>query len=226
MKYLYLLIAFSFLSISCLETSEPDQPGRIDLTFEVPDVGNEYISGTDTLVVNEFKFSMDRFTVTDVDSIVIGSDDRIDTFIVFFNDQLDSENLVISTSLGFPDLNRFIGYDIYVQPVRSSDNIADSEFFGGTDNFSLVINGIINGESFQYRSDPEFMKQFSYPEARLTFNNETLLLEMTIEALKVLVNADDGTIVDPRDEDNIDYINDQFRQNITLNASAIDRIDT
>lgn len=225
MKYLYLLIVFSFISISCLDTPEPDQPGRIDLTFEVPDISNEYVSGTDTLIVNEFKFSMDRFTITDVDSVVIGSDDRIDTFIVFFNDQLETENLVISTSLGFADINRFVGYDMYIQPVRSSDNIADSEFFGGTDNFSLVINGTINGEPFQYRSSPEFIKQFSYPEARLTFNNETLLLEMTIDALTVLVD-DNGSLIDPREEENIEVINDRFRQNISLNASAIDRIDT
>lgn len=225
MKYLYLLLVFSFISISCLETSEPDQPGRIDLTFEVPDIGSEYVTGTDTLIVNEFKFSMDRFTITDVDSVVIGSDERIDAFIVFFNDELDTENLVISTSIGFPDLDRFVGYDIFVQPVRSSDNIADSEFFGDPNNFSLVINGSVNGESFMYRSNPEFVQQFSYPEARLTFRNETLLLEMTLEALNVLVD-EDGSIIDPRDEENSDTIDERFRQNITVSASAIDRIDT
>jgi len=225
MKYFaVLMLMIAALGSGCIETSDPENPGRFEITFEVEDVGNEFIAGTDTLVVNELKFSLDEFRITDVDSVVLGSEGNVDAFIFFHNDELPTENLVFSTSIGFVDVDEFIGYDIFVEPVKSSDNIADTDFFGEDENYSLIISGTINGSEFEYKSFPEFDRMFIFEPVSLTTNSETLLIEKTIDFRDLLVDPDTGELIDPRDEENRERIDASFEDALKVSVSAISRV--
>lgn len=226
MKYIpiMLILMITALTSGCIETSDPENPGRFDITFEVEDVGNEFIAGTDTLVVNELKFSLEEFRITDVDSVVLGSEGNVDTFIFFHNDELPTENLVFSTSIGFVDVDEFIGYDIFVEPVKSSDNIADTDFFGEDENYSLIISGTINGSDFEYKSFPEFDRMYNFGPVFLTSNNETLLIEKTIDFRDLLVDPDTGALIDPRNEENRERIDSSFEDALKVSVSAISRV--
>lgn len=226
MKYIpvMLMLMVTALVSACIETSDPENPGRFEITFEVEDVGSELIAGTDTLVVNELKFSMEEFRITDIDSVVLGSEGNVDTFIFFHNDQLPTENLVFSTSIGFDDVDQFIGYDIFVEPVKSSDNIADTDFFGEDENYSLIISGTINGSDFEYKSFPEFDRRYNFGPVSLTSNSETLLIEKTIDFRDLLIDPDTGGLIDPRNEENRERIDDSFEEALNISVSAISRV--
>ncbi|NBC26108.1 MAG: hypothetical protein GVY08_04555 [Bacteroidetes bacterium] len=226
MKYTSIMLTVMVMALisGCIETSDPENPGRFEITFEVEDVGNELIAGTDTLVVNELKFSLEEFRITDVDSVVLGSEGNVDTFIFFHNDELPTENLVFSTSIGFVDVDEFIGYDIFVEPVKSSDNIADMDFFGEDENYSLIISGTINGSEFEYKSFPEFDRMFSFQPVSLTTNSETLLIEKTIDFRDLLVDPDTGELIDPRNEENRQRIDASFEDALRVSVSAISRV--
>lgn len=226
MKYTSIMLTVMVMALisGCIETSDPENPGRFEITFEVEDVGNELIAGTDTLVVNELKFSLEEFRITDVDSVVLGSEGNVDTFIFFHNDELPTENLVFSTSIGFVDVDEFIGYDIFVEPVKSSDNIADTDFFGEDENYSLIISGTINGSEFEYKSFPEFDRMFSFQPVSLTTNSETLLIEKTIDFRDLLVDPDTGELIDPRNEENRQRIDASFEDALRVSVSAISRV--
>jgi len=215
-----LLIASTLISVGCLTTSEPTEPKRMDLTFFATDIGTLIQAGEDSLVVNEFKFAVNRFNVVDSDSTILQSTSQIDTFIHFFNTDFTEQNLVFSVELGFEDVNEFESYDMFVEPVPENANIADSDFYGDPENYSLIISGTFNDRTFTYFSSVEFEKTFEFSTVQLTGTNETLLIEKQILIEDMFTNPSTGSLIDPRDSENAELLDSQFKNHIHVNATA------
>lgn len=197
MKYAtpIVLIAVLFFT-SCLDTPAPDEDIRVELQYEVLNLGKEYVIEADTFVVNEFKFAVDRFVIIDQDSVVLGSSNQIDTYIFSYTDEATEKNLILSTLLGFDDVSDFVSYEMFVEPVRDSDRLSDSEFLGENNNYSIVMNGTVNDLSFTYNSSESITKLFQFPEVEIRGSDETLLINKSIDMDNFLFTDGGSTFVD------------------------------
>ena len=221
MKYIIpALLLSTFFFTACLDTPAPDEDTRVELQFEVENLGKEYIVDADTIVVSEFKFAMDRFILVDSDSVVLGSSSQIDTYIFSYNDEATQENLILSTLLGFDGINDFVSYEMFVEPVRNSDRLSDTEFLGNSNNYSIVMNGRVNSADFSFKSSTSINKKFQFPVIEIRGNNETLLIKKTVDMDNLLFTDDGATFVDPSEGTNTATIDSLFKLNINIEASA------
>lgn len=219
-----LILVTSIFAISCLDTPAPDEDVRVEVRFEVDNLGEPIVSGTDSLIVDELKFSMDRFILVDTDSTVLESTSQVDTFIFFYDKDLTEENLIFSTLLGFQDITKFQSYELFLEPVNNADSISDTDFFGEENNYSFIMKGQFNGNDFDYQSSPTETRLFEFPVVNISSQNETLLLQKSVDAADLFFN-ESGEMINPRDSTNREQIDSLLLESLELNASAADLIN-
>jgi hypothetical protein len=234
MNYLYKLTKYIlglgvlFMAVSCLDTPAPDDDIRFELRFQAENLGEAIlepnVAEPDTFIIDEVKFSMDRFIIVDTDSTVLESSSQVPAFILFYDEDQSEENLIFSTILGFRDITRFQSYEIFVQPVPNSTAISDTDFFGDDGNFSFVMNGSVNGIPFAYRSSPSFSKLFEFPVVSIASQNETFLVEKFVSARDLLFD-ENGEILDPTNSANFPAINSNLEEYLRIEASAANLIN-
>lgn len=217
-----------FMTVSCLDTPAPDEDIRFELRFQAENLGETILEPNeaepDTFIIDEIKFSMDRFIIVDTDSTVLESSSQVPAFILFYDEDQSEENLIFSTFLGFSDITRFQSYEIFVQPVPNSTAISDTDFFGDDGNFSFVMNGSVNGVPFTYRTSPSFSKLFEFPVVNISSQNETFLVKKFVSARDLLFD-ENGDFLNPTDSDNYSAINSNLEENIRIEASAANLVN-
>jgi hypothetical protein len=215
-----LIGAFIFLS-GCLTTQSNDIEKRVSLFFEVNGLDSNYESeiNTDSVSVNEFKFALDQFNLYTNDGLTLESSDNINAFIFGLRSTGVNQVLVIDVGLGFSDVTDFNGYEMFLSPIEEREGILDNDFFGEETNYSIIINGLYNGQTFTFRSSAIFNKNFNFDDVNLTNTAETLVIIKTVDIEEVFRDVD-GSLLDPRDPDNSETIVDRIRQNISIESYA------
>lgn len=216
---IFLIVLLLALS-SCLDSAQLFDEKRVSILFNVNNIGTSLEAGDDLIVINEFKFAIDRFTISS-EEISLGTQDRITALLFIYEEVMEGSILVIDVGLGISDNAIFDTYEMFLEPVASRSGILDDDFFSDDGNYSIVIKGEINDNSFVYNSSREFEKTFNFTPASLTEINETLVLRKSIDILEVLFD-ENGEFLDPRIESNDVKIVDNINTYLTITAAAED----
>lgn len=211
---LILLLLLPIFLSSCIR-SGTEIGRRFEALFFVQNLGDDILYGTDTLTVTEFKFSVRGLKLVTENDIELGNNN---TLIFGYNSLGDRDVLVISSEIGY-EVDGFTDFEYTINPVRNSDQIFDTKFFGNSTNYSLIIEGLVNGEYFMYRSSPSFTKSFSFEPIRLSDQEETIFIRTVVNVDGLFVNENDE-FLDPRDSANNGQINANVRDAIGIEAFA------
>lgn len=212
-----------FVVTGCLTTPEPEQPIRVEIVFQVEELGETFEHDEDSLVVNEFKFAVDRFSLFGEDDLELGSKDRIDSMIFFYNDDMTNENLVLGVDLGYQDVDKFNGYEMFLRPVEQFSDIEDQDFFGTDESYSVIAKGEFNGEKFTYNSTLSFDKFQEFDTIRVGQDRETFVIDKSVVISEVFINDSDQQIIDPTVSENESVINSNFEENIKIEGYSLTR---
>jgi len=216
------LSILTFLMAGCLTTPEPEVPIRVELIYQVHQLGNTFEREDDSIRINEFKFAIDRFNLIAEDSLVLGSSNRIDSMIFFYNEDLTNHNLVLSVDLGYQDIDLFEGYEMFLRPVGRMDNISDRDFIGSSETYSVIAKGFYNGEEFSFKSRFSFDRYVDFGIVEVGQDKETLVIEKSLAISDLFINEIDQ-IIDPTDSDNIALINELFKENLKIEGYSLTR---
>lgn len=221
LKYLiFILLTGSF--IGCITSPDASVPRRIDINLNVKNLGETIVAGGDTLRVDEFKFIVRRFHIIAEDSVVVQTEDELSSFVFVYNAAIVGDRLVLSAPLGFENIDVFESYQIFVNRVRDTDQILDDDFFGDSDNYSIIAKGLYNGRRFTFRSTYSFDKHFLFDEkVALDDERETLLIRVLLDIENVFLESGGGAILNPFEENNRSIIVSQFQNNITVEAHGV-----
>jgi len=217
-------LLFLFILITgCLTTPEPEQPIRVELLFQVEELGETFEYGDDSIVINEFKFAVDRFSIFGEDDLELGSSDRIDSMIFFYREEMSNKNLVLGVELGFQEVDRFNGYEMFLRPVEELSNVDDRDFFGSEENYSVIAIGEFNGEEFIYNSTLSFDKFQDFSTIQVGQDSETLIIDKSIIISDLFIDDSEERIIDPTDPDNEALINSNFEEKLTIEGYSLSR---
>lgn len=210
-----ILIASLFLITGCLKTDFEIQK-RVEVLFLVDNLNKDLFFGDDTLRIEEFKYAVNSFKLVTEDSTELQTDSNINALIFGYDASAAGDRIVISTGLGF-QLNGFVSYQVSLAPVEDGATILDPEFFGGDNNYSIIIKGDVNGESFTYRTDIDFIKKYFFDPIYVTDSDETIFLRSRIDMQEVFVDAEDN-FLNPRGSANSVAINEKIREELGVEA--------
>lgn len=223
MKKLIFIFALAFLLNNCVQTPDPEIPKRVSYQYRVDNVGNTIYAGSDSLKVNEIKLLAEKFDLAYVSNGGGTIQTRADGLVMAYSQNMQGdENLVLGTNIGYEDINGFNRMKLYVNPPSNSDNLQDSDFFGGSDNYSIVIRGMYNKDSFEYKSDASFDRVFDFSRIDLSKSKHTLAL-LVMQDIKDILLDESGAIIKP-DQSNKSKIDSLLEHSIELESYSTDVI--
>lgn len=218
-----LFTAIGLLLASCTTAPDNPVPRFVSLEFEAEGINTPIVEGSDTLRVSEVKFLTRRFRIIDQDSLVLQSSDRIEPFLFLYDEELENPFISLDVQLQFDDIAPVETYEMEFGPLQAGDPVLDDDFRGVDETFSLVFKGQINRRSFIYRSGLSFDKTVGFsPAARLTDEQETLQISKALD-LVALFTDPEGGFYSPENEEEMQLVEEAFRQELQIQARAISR---
>ncbi len=215
MKAYHLLLISSVLFLSSCLRSETNIGKRFELLYYSPDIGQHINFGDDSVRVTDIKFIVSDFTLTNEDGIVLQTAENITALLYDYDLDAFGDRIIISTEIGF-EINNFVSFGMNIDPVDDNDPLFDTDFFGNTTNYSLIIVGSVNDEDFIIRSSSSFDLNWDFDEpVILTDVNETIFLRSLI-SIEEVFRAEDGSLLDPTDNADIPQIVSNFGDNLGL----------
>lgn len=215
-----LIVSLVILGGCNIFNSDKKVEKRLSLYFEAESLGNTLVSEVDSLIINEFKFSIERFIVAGPD-IELESSSDVSTFLFTYDINASDERLILDAGLGISDDFTFDSYKLFLEPVKDNAGIIDNDFYGENANYSIIIKGTYNSKGFESALSSVFEKKLTYSPIELDDKNETLLITKTIDLKKVFINADDS-ILNPTDPENHDLIGKRINGFLQVEGFAID----
>lgn len=216
------LLSLSLLVIlllgSCVTSDRDQEQRRLALYFLATNVGNELTIGDTTLIVDEFKFALDRFNLYTANDLTLQTSGDVTALIYSYSRSLSGDRLILDVDLGFRDIDRFTGYEIFLEPVSSRTGVLDGDFFGQDTNYSVVIRGSVNELDFIFRSDKSFSSMYDFV-VDVGGRDETLIIRNIIDVNEIFQNSN-GLFIDPSISENEQQIIDNIEQNLRVQASA------
>ncbi|HKK24770.1 MAG TPA: hypothetical protein VJ941_04045 [Gracilimonas sp.] len=213
------IILLSFISACGLFNNDIQVEKRLSLNFQAENLGDSLSTEQDSLVITDFKFSVDRFIIAGND-IELESSPNVSTFLFTYDLDAAQERLVLEVGLGIADNSTFDSYTMYLQPVPNNAGILDDDFYGEDDNYSVVIKGKYNLKNFTFRISPTFEKIFSFDPVSLNDIDETLIIRKSIDLNEIFLNPD-GSILDPTDSANESIIRERINANLQVEGFAV-----
>lgn len=220
----YIFLSLSVMLMwSCIQTSDPEIPNRMYLLLNVDKVGSTVTAGEESIVVNNIKLLTDKFNLLVPDGAKLES--QPDGLIMEYRTEKNGEDeLVLSVNIGYEDFKQFNGMELFVAPPAEDDNIQDNDFFGSEKNYSLVIKGEHNGNSFVYNSNVSFEETFEFPVVDLTGDDPHIVIRLLLDIEDILIDPSTDQILDPENEDNKAVIDSLTQSSINLEAFATDQV--
>lgn len=216
-----ILIIALFISIfltSCITSSKDEEQRRLALYFLAENIGEELTYGDQTLVIDEFKFALNRLNLYAEKDVILQTSSDVSALIYSYNKNIVNDRLVLDVDLGFRDIDRFFGYEIFVETVSSSTGVFDGDFFGQDGNYSIIIKGTINDIDFNFRSKLDFERKYDF-NVVMSGDFETLLIRNKIDVEGVFT-AQDGGLLNPNETANEEQIVENIRDLLIVQASA------
>lgn len=226
LKPFFLIVGtvFAFMLAGCLTTPEPNEPLRVELLFEVDEMGETFERGDDSINITQLKFTIDRFNLIAEDSsLVLESGEEFDSIIFNYSEEFTDKNLVLGVQLGFEDVSAFEGYEMFVRPVTQFDSINDQDFFGSENNYSFIVKGEYNGEEFTYNSSLSFDKFQELGTVQVGQKRETLVIDKMVVISDLFVDESEQRIINPTDPENESLINSRFIENLLIEGYSLFR---
>lgn len=203
---------------SCVTSNRDQEQRRLALYFLANNVGNELTIGDTTLIVDEFKFALDRFNLYTANDLTLQTSGDVTALIYSYTRNLSGDRLILDVDLGFRDIDRFTGYEIFLEPVSSRTGVLDGDFFGQDTNYSVIIRGSVNELDFIFRSDKSFSSMYDFV-VDVGGREETLIIRNIIDVIEIFQNSN-GQFIDPTMSENEQQIIDNIEQNLRVQASA------
>lgn len=217
---IFITLFISIFLTSCITSSKDKDQRRLALYFLTENFNVELNINDQIIIVDEFKFALDRFNLYADNDVVLQTSGDVTALIYSYNKNIISDRLILDVDLGFRDVDRFIGYELFVEPVSNRTGVLDTDFFGQQNNYSIIITGTINDIDFTYRSEMEFDRRYDF---NVDFNQvedtETLLVRNIID-IKNVFTSSDGGFLDPNDPANDEKIVNNIREFLIVQASA------
>jgi hypothetical protein len=218
---LIIILIMGMLAGCRLETDAPTVPKRVELTFKVNQIGEPLAVSDDTLVVEEFKFIVRKFNLITVDSETLQTTEERQSFIFGYNPNIQGERLILGVDIGFEDFDAFSGYEVFVDQARGEDNLLDQDFYDDPENYSIIITGTFNRDTFFFTSTFSFEKSFEFDQlVHLDDNNETLWINTLLDLEDLFIDPGSGTLLDPLDGENYEEIVTRFQNQLMVEATA------
>jgi hypothetical protein len=206
---------------SCISSANITDEKRFGILFEAEKIGQDLTIGEETVNISEFKFSLSSLTLTTDENVVFETVDRISALIFAYTEDIEQERLIIEVGLGINNDLAFNGYTMFLEPVDDRSSIFDDDFFGGEENYSIVIRGTIGEEEFEFKSSAIFDKEFPFDRVEVDELNETLVIRKTID-LEEFLTSSQGTLIDPRNPANEQLLVNSIEENLQLSVTSED----
>lgn len=223
-RLLYLISPILIFSVlGCIQTSEPDMPNRINYLFNVQNVGNTLELDQDSILVTEIKILANKFNLLLSDEGKLQS--QPDALIMAYRtEKKGDDELVLSVNIGYKDITRFKGLELFIDPPADKDNIQDTDFIGNEQNFSLIIKGDYNKKSFIYKSNLSFKNDFHFSEVVLTDDKRHLAVRVLLDIKDILIEESTNEILDPGNKVNKPVIDSLAQTSVDLEVFATDHL--
>lgn len=161
--------------------------------------------GTNEIEILEVKFFLEEFELDGVDDSIEFELEEVNDFIV--NLPLDGSAISITQAeipAGFYD-----EFQMEIEKPTSDVEVTDADFRDETGNYSVVVKGLYNGEDFTFRSSEDFEIEMDLnPPAEITEIEQSILfIEISVTSWFTGV---DGMIMDPKELNNIEKINENI----------------
>lgn len=218
LKYSLFSLILIFIS-SCITSSIQSEEKRISISFKVENLGTELEIGDSIIEIEEFKFPLEQISLYAADDVIVQTRSEVSALIFSYNELLSEPRLVIEIGLGFSDITNYEGYEMVLTPLSNTRGILDGDFFGATQNYSVIIKGTIDDIEFDMRSTESFTKLFELGNVELSNRLETLFIEKTLDIAKIF-EGENGEILNPRDPNNFAAIVDNVEKNIEVSGLA------
>jgi len=218
-KYTTLLFVSLFSFISCLSTDPPTAEKHVAMYFKADNIGETFEYDENEILIDEFKFALDKFTLFGIDDLALETGGLITAMIFAYNDNLENYRLIIDVGLGFTDDFQFEGYKMYLEPIQSRTGIMDDDFFSEERNYSVIIKGVVNEKSFEFKSSEEFEKKFDFSRVQLNDQNETITFRKRIDLENIFI-GEDNSFLDPTNDEHEMQIIENIYNHLHLEATA------
>ena len=162
-----IVVVFIFIFYACLGPSEPvEQPSIFSLTITLPDAGQQYEIGGDTLRIITHKMIIDSLSVIKQGE----EDERFEAvpLLAHFTQGFTDYNSVGSGELSGGGRYDGISYSVVTPPAEDihfvdPDLIERDEGTGEITNiYSIAVIGIYNNEAFRFRSQISRSVQYGF----------------------------------------------------------------
>lgn len=220
-KYTTLLLGALFIFASCLSTDPAPAEKHVAMFFKADNIAETIEIEDNEIVIEEFKFAIDRFSLFGADDLELETGGLLTAMIFAYTEEITDYRLIIDVGLGFSDDFQFNGYKMYLEPIQNRTGIMDDDFFSEEANYSVIIKGVVNEMSFEFRSSEEFEKRFDFNRVQLSDQNETIAFRKSVDLINVFINDENG-FLDPRDEENELEIIKNIENNLEIAATAED----
>lgn len=210
-----LLLGYFILTTGCLK-SDFDIQKRVEVLFFVENISEDLIFGSDTVNVTEFKYVLNSFRLTTQDSVVIQTDSDVNALIFSYDEAAAGDRIVISTGLGF-ELNDFVAYDMSLGPVEDGAPILDGDFFGGENNYSIIMKGSVNSTEFIFKSDILFNKRFDFDPVTVSDSEETIFIRSRLDVQDIFQDTE-GAFLSPLGTSNKTKIEEEIEEELDIVA--------
>lgn len=188
----------------------PVSPGIMLASLASDDSENE-------MQLNEVKFFVEELELDGTNGTVDFEAEELNDFIA--NVPLDGTPLDISR-VEIPD-GLYDEFEIEFGKPDDDIEVTDGDFRDETGAYSLVIKGAFNGEEFRFRSTEDFEINVDLdPSVEFSDGSHSILV------LEIDVNHwfrdDAGMIVDPKDPDNLETINENIENSFEAVEDSFD----
>lgn len=207
---------------SCIQTPDPNIPNRMNLLFNVDNVGTTVTADQESIVVNNIKLFSEKFKLLAPDGTELES--SADGLIMAYRTEKNGEDeLVLSVNIGYEDLEQFNGMELFIAPPTDKDNIQDSDFFGDDGNYSLIIKGEYNGDKFIHESNVTFHEIYEFPLVDLSDDEPHIVIRVLLNIENMIINPSTDKILDPHNEDDKAVIDSLTQVSINIEAFTTDK---
>jgi hypothetical protein len=197
-------IVFAALLSSCLGTSDPPrEPNIFSLTITIPNAGEDYILGNDTITVISYKMLIDSIRV------IKGNQEerfeprlRLATYVIGLTDSYTIGSGVVRGG-NFTG----VGYSVVRPPLDGSfddPDLIERDSRGLIiDSYSLSLNGVYKRQFFRFRSRIERAVEYGFSNnVQLTDVNAYLEARLRGNWKQWFLNANGNAILDPNNSSN------------------------
>ncbi len=212
------LIVLAFAFSSCIQTEAPERSRRFSLLYNATDLGDQLVRGSDRIRVDQVVVHVPSF-----EAGTASGDSIISNRPIFLNDtegNLGLDVIIFSEDLGFASINGFNNFKMSVDTVSILSQIQDADLVNESRYYTLFADLNYNGQRFSFRSQLKRDFNFNFAPVNYTEENETIFVRLVMDTQMWFLDASADTLIDPRLSSNVNRINNNIVNSVSLEVEA------